>query len=333
MNKNIITFRFLTEQKALGQKYQTDEMSISISNKKYLYRYSLQENASDGKLHTRISYIKQDAATPSTVSMSKYKEISELLMGNLLKIETHYLMEKIQRNQKAEIKIPNGQNLFIKPEKDIKIDLSQDIALIPSELNEKQIESIIKNKENLNNILKSSLLKQLQEFHDEWNKLIKEDGKEQKFQDILKKNPIILQFIFPKLEKITDIEYRITNKTDDDNRIDIVGQGDQKIIIELKRPSSNMFIKNGRNNMSGVSSCLITSVIQLSLYNKRMQNESDDIVNSFTYGILIYGNDDQINSSKENQIAWRLFKEQFHYEILTFTEISKIVQNIIENLN
>ncbi|MCC3160909.1 MAG: DUF4263 domain-containing protein [Mollicutes bacterium PWAP] len=326
----ILIFKLKNIDQSTGALYKTDLTNFEIEKKSYGVSFSVQEKKSSGKIHTRIVKVVRLGDDPSldvtkkNFGITEYKKIYEKLMMNLFKIESQYRIEINKRETE-------DATVFNMPNDDIKIDLSKEISMIPEKLTPEDIKSIVKIQDAQGEIIRISLLNRLKNFSEKWSGLISKNALEINFQNMFDEYPEILPIIFPRIHNIKEIEYKITSSNEKNNKIDILADGKEPTIIELKRPSTNLFSSIDRNNMSGLSKELITAAVQLSLYNKRVQIAAKKLLSSFTHGILIIGNSANIDT-EDKETSWKLFKENFSHDIYTFDEILLFVDNIISNI-
>ncbi|NQZ66068.1 MAG: DUF4263 domain-containing protein [Mycoplasmatales bacterium] len=340
-----LIFKHVVTKESPGNIFKTDELSYDYKENKYKLIFSLQENASEGKLHTRIDKLvklveREDGLVDEKViSKYIYSNISNQLGTTIVKIEGQYLLYKSKKENELLSATSTGKGMFeslstesiVNLFSDIHVDLSKNMSLIPKKFSNEELESII-DTNNSGEIMKISLLKRLKEFNNKWNFSIKMNHNEQKFQNLLSKYPEIITVIFPRIKNLKKIEYLIESENETDNKVDILANGDERnTIIELKKPSTNLFTSSKRNNISGLSKELISASVQLSLYNRRIQHKALKLLDSFTYGILIIGHTNQMNTN-DKKLSWKLYKNDFNYDIYTFDEISKFVDKIIENI-
>jgi|GEM_PF-2326785 len=154
------------------------------------------------------------------------------------------------------------------------------------------------NDQGLKNLFVESSLASLNNFINEFENLMKKGNiQEREFQDLMYRNPNILTLIFG-IDSSEKVRKEVLISEGKENRIDLlIGEN---LIIELKRPDTKLFnSNNGRNNLSGLSSELISGVNQLHLYIAKKNREKEIQDKFFSNGILIIGSDKQFGRDED----------------------------------
>lgn len=199
-------------------------------------------------------------------------------------------------------------------------------------LDDNEIQRLVNNVNDrgLKNLFVESSLASLNNFINEFKKLMEKDNvKEREFQDLMYRNPNILTLIFGT-DSSEKVEKEAPISEGQENRIDLlIGEN---LIIELKRPDTELFNrKNGRNNLSGLSSKLISGVTQLHLYIVKKNREKNLQDKFFSNGVLIIGSDKQFKRD-EDYMAWKFFRESYKFQIITYDDFLNSLLKLKINL-
>jgi len=301
---------------------------IKLNNIEYNFLITLEivTDTSNKKDHVRISNIKKINIENNEESKITFNQEISHIWPYLN--ETLFLLNKdlIYQSKKDPC-------LFYNEILNLKSDPNK--IIIPyNNITKNDIEELIENYTNNEGTLefyKITLIYQLNQFRNELINLLNDlETHENEFQKLLMKN----KELFPWLLGIFDIKINEEifinqqSKSGKKNRVDILTN---KFVIELKKHTTKLFSKTkNRNNISSMSMDLSNAISQLWLYIFELNSDKNFNEEEIRKGILIIGDSKELDTF-DNKNSWKLIKANSNIEILTYTELLKKVEILINS--
>ncbi len=178
-------------------------------------------------------------------------------------------------------------------------------------------------------LLRDSSLKINGQIIQEFNKILKDNLKEELYQKFLKKNPVLID---PLAKQILP-KYKLG----DDYITDFVVKkiNDEYLLVEIEKPGDKIFTNN--NDFSSQFSHALGQVIDfqewvesnIAYARTKMPNISSPI------GIIIMGRDDDLNEIQKKKLRRLLINMNGKVKVFTYDDIlnnaNKLLNNIISN--